>query len=47
MILRGLIIGDKLFGGEFALDEQGDKIFKMKSKNEFDSQLESYLREQD
>ena len=47
MILRGLIIGDKLFGGEFALDEQGDKVFKIKSKDEFDDQLERYLRDQD
>lgn len=47
MILRGLIIGDKLFGGSFALDEQGDKVFEVKSKHEFDSELNSYLRDQD
>lgn len=46
MILRGLIIGDKLFGGDFALDEQGDKIFKIQSKEDFDKDLDGYLREQ-
>lgn len=46
MILRGLIIGDRLFGGDFGLDDHGDKAFKMKSKTEFDPLLEHYLRDQ-
>jgi magnesium-transporting ATPase (P-type) len=44
MILRGLIIGDQLFGGDFSLDEQGDKVFNVKSKEEFDQDLEGFLR---
>ena len=46
MILRGLMIGDKLFGGDFVLDSHGDKSFKVKSKDQFDQELDLYLRNQ-
>ena len=32
MILRGVIIADKLFGGEFVVEDSGEKSFKAKMK---------------
>lgn len=43
MILRGLIIADQLFGGTFSVEKNGEKNFKVHSKNYFDRDLENYL----
>ena len=44
MILRGLMIADKLFGGSFSMEKNGEKTFTVKSKTDFDTELEAYLR---
>lgn len=36
MILRGLIVGDKLFGGSFSIEKNGEKTYKVHSKKYFD-----------
>lgn len=43
MILRGLIIADKLFGGQFNIESNGEKTYKVHSKKYFDQELENYL----
>lgn len=43
MILRGLCIGDKLFGGEFGYNENQDKEFKLKKRDKFDNELHKIL----
>lgn len=45
MILRGLCIGDKLFGGEFEKDKYGDTIFKIKKDENFDEELIKFVKE--
>lgn len=43
MILRGVIVADKLFGGEFSIEDSGEKQFKPKTKTGLDSELDKYL----
>ena len=43
MILRGIMIGDRLFGGEFSVEETGEKQFKPKTKTGIDPELDKLL----
>lgn len=45
MILRGLSIGDKLFGGEFNENKKKEKFFKAKKDKNFDQELENFVKE--
>lgn len=43
MILRGLIVADKLFGGQFSIESNGEKTYKVHSKKYFDQAMENFL----
>ena len=43
MILRGLIVADKLFGGSFSIESNGEKTYKVHSKKYFDQTMETFL----
>lgn len=45
MILRGICLGDKLFGGEFGKNKENDTIFKVKKDEKFDSEISRLTRE--
>lgn len=45
MILRGLCIGDKLFGGDFIKNDEGDSEFRLKGDTNFDSKIAELVQD--
>lgn len=45
MILRGLCIADRLFGGTFGYTERGDKEFSLNKNQKFDQDLQGFLKD--